>query len=390
MKLLHVTHSLDPNMGGVAQAIKSLVFSFEATSVLCEIVTLDTPGVKYLDSSKTPIHNLGPSGNFGNHSKILKPWLKANINRFDAIIIHGLWGYHSYAVWNVFKHVKAHKKNHSLRVFVMPHGMLDPYFQRAKHRWLKAIRNSIYWHLIEKNVINDANGLLFTCQTELLLARETFAAYQPKQEYNIGFGIEEPPSNHSGIQSDYIAEPYFLYLGRIDIKKGVDILVKAYISLFKTLRLKNEKPPKLVIAGPGLQTKFALDLQLEIGKVPEVENFIVFPGMLKGDAKWAAMYGCEAFILPSHQENFGIAVVEALACEKPVLISNQVNIWREIEAEGAGIVYEDTFAGIQQNLNTWLNLDDHCRKQMSENARLTYEKHFKINDAVENMIYVIK
>ena len=60
--------------------------------------------------------------------------------------------------------------------------------------------------------------------------------------------------------------------------------------------------------------------------------------MLTGDLKWGALHAAEAFILPSHQENFGIAVVEALACGKPVLISDKVNIWREIEADGACLV----------------------------------------------------
>ncbi len=59
--------------------------------------------------------------------------------------------------------------------------------------------------------------------------------------------------------------------------------------------------------------------------------------MLTGDLKWGAFRAAEAFVLPSHQENFGIAVVEALACGKPVLISDKVNIWREIVEDGAGL-----------------------------------------------------
>ena len=55
--------------------------------------------------------------------------------------------------------------------------------------------------------------------------------------------------------------------------------------------------------------------------------------MIGGDLKWGALRACDAFVLPSHQENFGISVVEALAVGRPVLISNQVNIWPEIEAD---------------------------------------------------------
>ena len=63
--------------------------------------------------------------------------------------------------------------------------------------------------------------------------------------------------------------------------------------------------------------------------------------------------GCESFVLPSHQENFGIAVVEALVSGKPVLISNQVNIWRQIKAAGAGIVASNTEEGASELLTKW-------------------------------------
>jgi hypothetical protein len=77
--------------------------------------------------------------------------------------------------------------------------------------------------------------------------------------------------------------------------------------------------------------------------------------MLSGAAKWGALYGCEAFVLPSHQENFGIAVVEALACGKPVLISDQVNIWREIVEDGAGLVEGDAEEGVEKLLRKFFD-----------------------------------
>jgi glycosyltransferase involved in cell wall biosynthesis len=88
--------------------------------------------------------------------------------------------------------------------------------------------------------------------------------------------------------------------------------------------------------------------------------------MLSGEAKWGAFYGCEVFVLPSHQENFGLAIVEALACSKPVLISNQVNIWREIQDFNAGIVADDTLEGTINLLGSWVYYAD-WRKE--ENAK---------------------
>src|SRR6185436_9961271 len=95
---------------------------------------------------------------------------------------------------------------------------------------------------------------------------------------------------------------------------------------------------------------------------------IIFTGMLTGNSKWATIYNSEAFILPSHQENFGIAVVEALACNKPVLISRQVNIWKEIIEAGAGFADDVSEEGITRLLRNWDETDGEGKKAMNEHA----------------------
>lgn len=115
---------------------------------------------------------------------------------------------------------------------------------------------------------------------------------------------------------------------------------------------------------------------------------IVFTGMITGHTKWGALYGCQAFILPSHQENFGIAVVEALACAKPVLISDQVNIWKEIELEGGGIIAKDNLEGTMKLLTHFLKLSSAARAEMSEKAQISFLKYFDIHQTVKNLINV--
>ena len=98
--------------------------------------------------------------------------------------------------------------------------------------------------------------------------------------------------------------------------------------------------------------------------------------MLKGDAKWGAFAICDAFVLPSHQENFGIAVAEALACGRPVLISDQVNIAPEIAADGCGLVEPDTLEGTTRLLERWLALRPDEREAMRKQALATFAKRY--------------
>ena len=122
------------------------------------------------------------------------PWLVENLERFDIIIVHALWVYHGYALRKAMRlatkkgKAAGPKKTSLPKVYVMPHGMLDPYFQRADTRKLKAARNWLYWKLIESKLVNEAEGILFTCEAELLLAREPFRPYHPRKEMNIGYG----------------------------------------------------------------------------------------------------------------------------------------------------------------------------------------------------------
>ena len=180
-------------------------------------------------------------------------------------------------------------------------------------------------------------------------------------------------------------QPFILFLSRLHEKKGVDLLVKAYSAIINTNK-KNEAAstiiiPKLVIAGPGLDSDYGKNIQQFVQNSGELSGSVFFTGMLSGDAKWGAFYAAEAFVLPSHQENFGIAVVEALACGKPVLISKQVNIWHEIIEGGGGIVGADTTKGTLQLLELWNGLSMKEKETMSTNARLVFQKHFKIETA---------
>ena len=390
MKILSIITKVNPRYGGPIQGI--INYHAELLNSCCEreIVTFENPQdvIKFNFPERLIIHTLGKSYTPLAYNKRLFSFLVKNAINYDVLIIHGIWQYHSICTIKAIEWLKINRLEKKLpKVYCMPHGMLDPWFQKENTRKLKAIRNNIYWYLFEKNVINEVDGILFTCEEELLLAKTTFIGYNPKREINVGYGIEAPPENNLNFSQAFTQSfptlkgmPFLLFLSRIDYKKGVDLLIESYNLLSK----ENPNLPHLVIAGPT-DTLFAKKMILLASENPKIH----FTGMLKGPEKWGALYGCKAFILPSHQENFGIAVAEALACGKPVLISNKVNIYRDIVHGGAGIINEDNLDGTVSNLKEWFNLSLIEQQQMGHAAYLVYKKHFSVENSAKKLLNIL-
>jgi glycosyltransferase involved in cell wall biosynthesis len=204
----------------------------------------------------------------------------------------------------------------------------------------------------------------------------------------VNYGTAQPQGN-PGEQRDMFLAAFpelrgrrvLLFLGRIHEKKGCDLLIKAFASFAVQHGLKNLH---LVIAGPCTNPGYLESLRRLIAELCPPSS-VTLPGMLAGDIKWGAFRSAEALILPSHQENFGIALAEALACGLPVLISNKVNIWREIEADGAGLVADDTLAGTRDLLHRWFAMSPEEKEQMSASARGCFDRRFEISMAAASI-----
>ncbi len=381
---LRVISSMAPKGGGPAQGIRNSIPAQLTLGHRTEVSCLDDPTCEYGCVDSFPIHKIGQGTSPWHYHRNFAPWLANHVYQYEAVIIHGLWQYASYAVTRQID--KLRKTGRPVpRVYVMPHGMLDPWFQKNKTRRVKALRNWFYWKLLEWRTIQNADGLLFTCQKELELARVAFHPYNPKQEINVGYGVAEPPTFNDQMQAAFIAacprlgpRSYLLFLSRIHPKKGIDLLINAYAQLLRDCN-RRFNIPTLVIAGP-MDSTFAQSMQQLAGRHGLLDKddgpAIYFTGMLQGDAKWGAFYGCEAFVLPSHQENFGIAVVEALACGKPVLLSDQVNIASDIVADGAAIAAEDTANGTRHMLYQWFSMNVAKRSRLACAATKCYRKRY--------------
>jgi glycosyltransferase involved in cell wall biosynthesis len=264
--------------------------------------------------------------------------------------------------------------------------MLDPWFKRRYP--LKHLKKWLYWPWGDYRVLRDAAAVIFTCEEERVLARQSFWLYRAREVVG-SYGTSSPPSNARELSATFLSafpelkdKRLLLYLGRVHEKKGGDLLVEAFA------RVLGDAPDlHLVMAGPGEE---ALVQQLkQRAQQLGIASNITWTGMVSGDMKWGAFYASDAFCLPSHQENFGIAVVESLACGKPVLISNKVNIWREIAEDGAGLVGDDTLEATVETLQRWLALPRSEVAAMRIAALRCFQLRFQVAQVAETLIQII-
>lgn len=380
MRLLQVISTVDPACGGVAEGMVQSGLACMQLGHDVEVATLDDPSAKFLAGYPLPVHAVGPGISAWAYSSRLVPWLKANLERFDVVVVHALWQYHGFAVW------RALRKS-PVPYVVFPHGMLDPWFKRTYPT--KHLKKWLFWPWSDYRLLRDAQAVLFTCEEERRLASQSFWLYRAR-EVVVSFGTAVPAGDGPRQRELYHSafpklqgRRQLLFLSRIHPKKGCDILIEAFA------RVAREWPDlDLVMAGPdhgdwqaSLQAKAA-----ELG----VASRIFWPAMLRDDLKWGAFHSAEAYVLPSHQENFGVAVAEALACGVPVLISDKVNIWREISSASAGIVQPDTADGTERALRQWLTLTPPARAEMARNASDLFRARFTIDAMARSLIDVLE
>jgi glycosyltransferase involved in cell wall biosynthesis len=377
LKILQLVHTLDPSVGGVATSVLALSRGLAKHGHKIDIVVLDDPAAAWTKDVGLPVHALGAGVTRYRYSSALMPWLRKHGGNFDRVIVHGIWQYLSFAAWR--RYVGS-----PIPYFIFPHGMLDPWFKETFP--LKHLKKCLYWPWAEYRVLRDATEVIFTSEEERLLARKSFWLYRARERVS-PLGIE-PPQKSPISKSEFLARypqlensRNLLFLGRLHPKKGCDTLLDALA------RIQSRDPISLILAGPD-QIGWEAELRRQVARLNLVER-VVFTGMLKREMKQGAFAAADAFVLPSHQENFGISVVEALAGGVPVLISNRVNIWREIQADGAGYIEPDDFQGTIRLLQRWLDTPPRERDAMRQNARKCFERRFEINRAVDSLLQIL-
>jgi glycosyltransferase involved in cell wall biosynthesis len=380
MRLLHVIATTDPESGGPIEALLRISEVLIRDKHEVAVVSLECSEEVAKRRFPFPVIGLGSGTRKYSYNSRLTPWLKENARQFDAVVLHGLWNYSSLGSWRALK-------GRATPYYIFAHGMMDPWFR--EHYPLKHVLKQIFWTLAEGRVLRDARAVLFTCEEERERARGIFKGH-PYREQVVLFGTADPSGSVvAQIEAFNTAFPklcdrnFLLFLSRVHPKKGCDLLLQA----FGESRTKIPEDLDLVIAGPD-QVNWVPELKA-LAKRLEISHRVHWPGMLKGDVKWGAFRKAKALVIPSHQENFGFVVAEAMACSTPVLISDKVNIWREVAAAQAGIVQPDTLEGTRNLIELFLALSPDENERMSLNARSGFLKFFDVNVTARDFARVI-
>ena len=248
------------------------------------------------------------------YSRPLSVWLEANADHFDVGHIHAVFNHSSVAAARAFR--KA-----GVPYVIRPLGTLDPWSMKQKP-W----RKRFFWSIVGRAMVSGAARVHYTSQTEKT-ATETLLGVNHGQVIPLGIqAIADLTNGAVGKQSN---DPYVLVLSRLHPKKGLNVLINAFITLTQRTNFDGWR---LIIAGDGPAEHVSL-LKKQSGTAPDR---IIFTGWLDGERRDEMLRNASLLVLPSYQENFGLCVMEALARSVPVLISPHVNLAEEIEAADAG------------------------------------------------------
>jgi len=334
LRVLHVIPSVAPRYGGPSQAVVEMCRALQSVGVEPLIATTDADG-----PNRLPV----PTGQVTDHQSVstvffrrtaverfqysgaLAQWLRAHATEFDLVHIHA-----------VFSHpcvtAAGSCRLRGVPYVVRPLGSLDPWSMRQR-----PLRKRLLWHLGVKQMLRSAAAIHYTTAAERSLAEKSIGL---RRGVVIPLGVDGQLFEHDGAAQRFRQRypvlgqaPYLLALTRIHPKKGLDLLVRSFLQVASAGPLARWR---LVLAGDGDDTYVKELRRLAAGG--GAGRRILFTGWLAGDDKRGALQGADLFVLPSRQENFALAVAEAMACGAPVLVSPHVNLADDIRASGAGWV----------------------------------------------------
>jgi len=355
MKILHVIPSLAPRYGGPSAAAIGMCRAIGSRGLDACIATTnaDGPGVLPVVTGRLiPYEGIAAIffprvGEGFKYSRPLAQWLATEVRGHDLVHIHAVFSHSSLAAARACR-------SHGVPYLVRPLGSLDPW-SLAQKAWLKRAILTVEG----RAMLNGAAALHYTTEDERRLAEQ---ATGPLPSVVVPLGVDDyvlaeqppPPGDR---------RPVVVAMTRLHPKKNLETLVEAFSLAVAGSGLTSWK---LVIAGDGgaAYRKRLLELAAGFG----IHARVMLPGWVDGAAKSALLHEAAVFAVPSHQENFGLGLLEGLAHGVPAVVSRAVNLAPDVERAGAGWITGESVAEVAEALRVAMR-DSSDRAQRALAAR---------------------
>ncbi len=325
MRVLHVIPSVSERSGGPATAIFPMCRALQQEGIEVLLVTTDA-GLRLGETRNGSGSNYKgvpakffPSqiGESFKYSRPLATWLSSNIRDFALVHIHAVFNHSSVAAARACRRA-------GVPYVVRPLGTLEPWSMNQK-----SLRKRFFWQLAGKGMLSNAAAVHYTTETEKLTTERLLGLNHGRV---VPLGADTADLTDAARISPVTGDdPYVLVMSRLHAKKGLGVLIDAFLSLAEQPEFARWR---LVLAGDG-PADYVSSLKARVASHPHRER-VLFTGWLEGAEKDAVLGGASLLALPSHQENFGLCVMEALSHSVPVLLSPQVNLAPEVAAANAG------------------------------------------------------
>lgn len=367
MKILRIIESLDPKKGGPAYSVRESSRMLTEMGHQVTVLTLDHGGRRLNDAVPFEYVAIGPGlFRFGFSLRFWR-WLRKHVSRFDLVAVHGIWQWPSLCY-----RLTAPAGQRS---FVMPHGSLDVW-DRDLHPAKFALKQ-LYWRLVEKPLFRKVTSCYFTSTAEHAAAIAQFGL-DGINATTIPYGAVA--AGGARLEAMATDARVFGYMGRIHPKKGFDVLLDAFASV-----VDHGADCRLRIAGTGDQG-YLKELRARAEHLG-ISGCVDWVGEVSGPDKHSFLASLGLFVLPSHQENFGLAVAEALSAGTPVLISDQVNICDVVRGYKAGLVVPRSVAAFSEAMRNWHDAGLAGRVPIDRSAaRRCFDERLSLNSFVLSVL----
>ena len=361
MKIIHYIPSIDRMAGGISTYMQVLA---KPLGTMAEVHIMTHASENPLPMENCKVHDIPRYRPFSG------VWKKAVVDLLDSVrpdIVHVncCWTPDCAMIQRL-----AQKRGY--KVVLTPHGMLEPWIIK-RHYWTRKV--PALW-LYQKTAVQRADCVQATAESE----RDNLL----KLGYNsnikvvrLGIDAESIEMKRSWKKSRQI-----LFLSRVHVKKGINFLIEAAAALRSELQ-----GYKILVAGEG-DADYVAEMKRMIAD-NGLQDIVQLVGGVYGDEKWRLFQTSDFFVLPTHSENFGLAIAESLASGTPV-ITTIGTPWNDLNDSNSGAWIEIGTQPLTKTLRKFLALSDEELEAMGRNGRKLIEEKYSANVMAEEMMEVYK